>query len=310
MIPEKRKMKKPLVRFLLPLSSAGIVAFAIGFLQSAVAPTSRSANADEAPAAGAAPDPVKAEAEKTEMAKADAAAKPAAEDSATNSASNSASNSATNSATKRVLAKGYQGCLTDEVALQDVKAARAELEKLKRDLDKRESELNARAKAVSEELAKLEGLQKDLKTAQGASSAKDEEKIAKLVETFESMSPKSAAAILATLDRSLAVSAMNKVSAQKLGKILSAMPTNKSTELTEALAGVVPAKGVGDSLTKEPSNGGSLTANAVKGGDKDENQQSKQSKHESVPSQTASENGKASGREPASTGPSGRTPAR
>lgn len=206
------------------------------------------------------------------------------------------------SLTKRILSKKYEGCLTDENALKDVLRARKELELAKNELEKKESELAAREKATIEELKKLEQIQKDIATAKGVLDAKEEEKILKLVETFESMSPKAAAQIVSTLDKKLAVNAMSRVSPQKLGKILSAMPTQKSSELTEALAGVVSVK----EIVKNDSNESSATTNVVKGGEN--NNANQQSNKQLVQQSDRAVAQPEQSRIPASTG-KGRTPA-
>jgi len=109
----------------------------------------------------------------------------------------------------------------------------------------------------------LDEIQKQIKVSQDQLAAKDEEKIAKLVEMFESMSPKAAAQIVGSVDLKLATQAMSRVTPQKLGKILAAMPSQKSSQLTEALAGTVRAK-----VETPPSMDGAATVDAGKVGEK------------------------------------------
>lgn len=164
---------------------------------------------------------------------------------------------------KRILSSKYAGCLTDETALREVEKARQELAAKTKALEVRATELDSREKALKDELAKLDEIQKQIKVSQDQLSAKDEEKIAKLVEMFESMSPKAAAQIVGSVDLKLATQAMSRVTPQKLGKILAAMPSQKSSQLTEALAGTVRAK------AETPSSmDGAATVDAGKAGEK------------------------------------------
>lgn len=187
---------------------------------------------------------------------------------------------------KAVAKKG--GCLTDEASIADVQELKKELAKREADLKRREDEVAAKEAAVAEELKKLDVVRDEIKSAQALGDAKSEEKVGKLVETFESMSPKAAAAIVASVDERLAVEAMARLSSAKLGKILAAMEPAKSVPLAEKLAGVVRAK------RNTASIGAAETTNRVKGGE--ENGNLKQSSTDAVVSRQPEP---ALGREPA-----------
>ncbi len=178
-------------------------------------------------------------------------------------------------APKTVAKKG--GCLTDEASIADVQELKKDLAKRDADLKKREDEISAKESAVAEELKKLDLMRDEIKQAQNLGDSKSEEKIGKLVETFESMSPKSAAAIVAQVDERLAVEAMARLSSVKLGKILAAMDPAKSAPLAEKLAGVVRVKS-----RSTASIGAAETTNRVKGGE--ENGNLKQSHTDAVSS--------------------------
>jgi len=182
----------------------------------------------------------------------------------------------------RPAARPKSGCLTDETALSDAVRMRDELAAERQELEKKEAELAAREKALTEELAKIEAVRDEIQAVSGASTAKNEEKIAKLVETFESMSPKSAAQVISNIDEILARDALARLSSAKVGKILAAMDVSKSARLTESLAGVArakkptaskplseeapsPAKGAAEATTS------ANTAGGVKGGEKNGN---------------------------------------
>ncbi len=161
-------------------------------------------------------------------------------------------------------AKKSTGCLTGEASISDIQELKLELAKRDAELKRREEEFSARERALEEELKKLEATREEIKQAQSFGNAKNEEKIAKLVETFESMSPKAASAIVANVDERLAVEAMTRVSSAKLGKILAAMETSKSAPLAERIAGVVRAK-------RPASIDAAATTPSVKGGEENGN---------------------------------------
>jgi flagellar motility protein MotE (MotC chaperone) len=181
------------------------------------------------------------------------------------------------------------GCLTDEASIADVQELKRDLAKRDAELKKREDEISAKESAVAEELKKLDQMRDEIKLAQNLGDSKSEEKVGKLVETFESMSPKSAAAIVSSVDERLAVEAMARLSSAKLGKILAAMDPAKSAPLAEKLAGVVRVKS-----RNTASLGAAETTNRVKGGE--ENGNLKQSHTDAVSSRQPEP---ALGREPA-----------
>lgn len=133
-------------------------------------------------------------------------------------------------------------CLTDETAIEDMKKVREELVAKQKELEKRETELAAKEQALQDQLKQIESVRDEIKQAQSLGSAADETKIAKLVETFEGMSPKAAAAVLAGVDEGLATQALMRLSSPKTGKILAAMDSAKAAKITELLAGVARAK--------------------------------------------------------------------
>jgi flagellar motility protein MotE (MotC chaperone) len=191
----------------------------------------------------------------------------------------------------KVIPPKKNGCLTDEVSITDAQEMKRDLAKRDAELKRRESEVAAKEIAVAEELKKLDSVRDEIKQAQSLGDSKSEEKVGKLVETFESMSPKAAAAIVASVDERLAVEAMARLSSAKLGKILAAMDPAKSAPLAEKLAGVVRAK-----TRSTASIGAAETTNRVKGGE--ENGNLKQSNTDAVNSRQPEP---ALGREPASS---------
>jgi flagellar motility protein MotE (MotC chaperone) len=135
-------------------------------------------------------------------------------------------------------------CLASEEVIQDLDAREKKLKEKELELTEKEKELTAQATAVKEELAKLETSRKEISGAHEKQMAEREEKVNKLMETFESMSPKSAAAVLNGVDDELAVTALSRLTNVKAGKVLANMSPEKSSRLSEIMAfgKVIPGK--------------------------------------------------------------------
>lgn len=130
----------------------------------------------------------------------------------------------------------------DHDVAEDLRNRREELEARVRTLEAREAELVAKEKAVDEQIKKLDEIRADISRIETGNQAASAEKIAKIVETVEAMSPKASAKILNELDEPLAVQALSQVTSAKLAKILSNLEPAKSARFTELLAGVSRAK--------------------------------------------------------------------
>jgi len=132
------------------------------------------------------------------------------------------------------------GCLTDENAIADIQRRRADMEAKEKELESRLSELDAKEKAVVEQLKKIEAVRDEIKKTEELRSQQQGAKVGKVVETFETMTPKSVSSMLAAMDENLAVEAMNRISTAKLAKVLNLMEPAKSARLTERLVGMRP----------------------------------------------------------------------
>jgi flagellar motility protein MotE (MotC chaperone) len=148
------------------------------------------------------------------------------------------------------------GCLADPAAVEDLQRRRDELDARDKDLKTRETELKARERALEEELQKIAAVREDIEKIEGARKKESSDKVAKLVETFETMSPKAASALMTTLDESLAVAAMAKISTAKLARIMNSMEPRKSARLSELLAGVVRTRSAIQGTTNQSAKGG------------------------------------------------------
>jgi flagellar motility protein MotE (MotC chaperone) len=146
-------------------------------------------------------------------------------------------------------------CLVDSAAIEDIRKRREELDARAKELAARETELAAKERALGEELRKLEVVRDEIGRAEGTQKAQNEEKIAKLVETFQSMSPKAAAGVLASVDEGLAVAAMERIETPRLAKIMNVMEPGRVSRLTELLAGIIKARKSQSAKGGEKSNG-------------------------------------------------------
>jgi flagellar motility protein MotE (MotC chaperone) len=128
--------------------------------------------------------------------------------------------------------------LPEPAQVDDIRKQRELIEAKQKELATREAELAARERALDEEIKKLKDARDELVALDGARKSQNEEKVAKVVETIETMSPKASSAMIATLDEGLAVAAMSRIATPKLAKIMNLMEPAKSSRLTELLAGV------------------------------------------------------------------------
>ncbi len=162
------------------------------------------------------------------------------------------------------------GCIVDRTAIEDLRKRREEVEAKAGEIARREAEFAARERALEEQLKKLEEARKDLLAVKALNSKESEEKVAKLVETFETMSPKAASQLIATLDEALAVTAMARMSTPKLAKIMNLMEPERSGRLTELLAGVALARGIASASKAKgasPAKGAAEATKSRKGGE-------------------------------------------
>jgi flagellar motility protein MotE (MotC chaperone) len=134
-------------------------------------------------------------------------------------------------------------CLTDETALSDIQKRRDDLDKREKELEAKGSDLEAKEKAIGEQLKKIEEVREDIRRVEDLRSKEQGLKVGKVVETFETMTPKSVSAMLSSMDEQLAVEAMNRMTTPKLAKVMNLMEPNKSARLTELLVGVRAASG-------------------------------------------------------------------
>ena len=127
-------------------------------------------------------------------------------------------------------------CIASEEVIADLETRESKMKQREEKLKEKEQEIAAAQKAVKAELDKLDGKRAEIQTAKQKDIAAREEQVNKLVETFEGMSPKAAASVLAGVDEDLAVTTLGRLTSSKAGKILSNLKPEKSSRLSELMA--------------------------------------------------------------------------
>ncbi len=157
-----------------------------------------------------------------------------------------------------------EACVTG-AALEDLSAARERLAAKERELAQKEAELKAFETAVKKEFSRIEQARQDLAGVETLKKKENEEKVAKIVETLETMSPKASASLIATLDDALAVTALQRMATPKLAKVMNLLDPGRSSRLTELMAGVVRAR---SNETASRDVAGLPNRSSAKGGDR------------------------------------------
>jgi flagellar motility protein MotE (MotC chaperone) len=216
------------------------LASAIGSAMIALSPDSASSAEDSAKAESS------PKAEATAKVEGAAAGHESASAGASNGASPHSASGSTSTAASSQKApparRSDSSCLVDPSAVEDLRRRGDEIELKAKELQSKEQEMVAQKRAIEEEVKRLSVLRDEIEKLQGAVKKANEEKVQKVVETLESMPPKGAAQMMAALDESLAVSAMPRLSTQKLAKILNLMSPDRSARLAEKLAGIVKSR--------------------------------------------------------------------
>jgi flagellar motility protein MotE (MotC chaperone) len=136
------------------------------------------------------------------------------------------------------LSSDATGCLTDESAMADIQRRKELIEAKEKEVAARLSEVEAKEKALLEQLKKVEAARDEIKQVETLRSKEQGAKVGKVVETFETMTPKSVSSMLASMDEGLAVETMNRMTTPKLAKVMNLMEPQKSARLTELLVGL------------------------------------------------------------------------
>lgn len=122
--------------------------------------------------------------------------------------------------------------------LQALAARRDQLDKREKELDQRETLLQAAEKRVNDKVAELEGVRGELLKLIEKRNQEDDAKLKSLVRIYESMKPKEAAQILQEWDADKLVELISRMKEAKVGPILASMSPEKAKTVTTLLAGI------------------------------------------------------------------------
>lgn len=121
--------------------------------------------------------------------------------------------------------------------LESVDSKRASLEARERELQSYERRLAEREQDVDAKLKEMERLRAAVSGELEAQKKGGEERIAKMVQVFETMSPKPAAGVMETLDEWLAIEVLKRMDVKRVAKIMNLMDKTRSAKLSELLTG-------------------------------------------------------------------------
>ena len=122
--------------------------------------------------------------------------------------------------------------------LQALAARRDQLDKREKDLDQRETLLQAAEKRVNDKATELESVRGELMKLIEKRNQEDDAKLKSLVRIYESMKPKEAATILQEWDADKLVELISRMKEAKVGPILASMAPDKAKTVTTLLAGM------------------------------------------------------------------------
>jgi flagellar motility protein MotE (MotC chaperone) len=147
------------------------------------------------------------------------------------------------------------------VALEDLSS---DLDARERSLDRREQsvvererELRAIEERLKERTTQLETLRTEIDGLRVEVDDAHRARVAMVVKSVEAMKPAAAAAMIAELDRALAIEVIQTMNKSKAGKMLAQLPPAESARLTEGMAGA--GGPVGTRTTPKPAGAGSGT---------------------------------------------------
>lgn len=121
------------------------------------------------------------------------------------------------------------------------------LQQRNRQLDEREILLNQQQEQlrvlrdnIQQQQAELKRLQADIEASMDAKKAQDAENLQKVVNLYNGMDPKKAAAQLERLEPKVAVKILMGMNQRKASQLLSELPADKAKRITEAIVSKVP----------------------------------------------------------------------
>lgn len=110
------------------------------------------------------------------------------------------------------------------------------LERRGRDLDRRETQLQALQEDVQRQIVQLERIQQDIEQSIETKKAQDIEQLEKAVSFYTRMDPAAAAQSIANLDQKTAVNILMRMKDKQASAVLESMTAERSSELIDAIA--------------------------------------------------------------------------
>lgn len=121
--------------------------------------------------------------------------------------------------------------------LAEIDGKKQALEARSRDLEEQEARIKEREKELDKKLKEMERLRAAVSGELEAQKKNGEERVAKMVAVFETMTPKSAANVMETLDDWLSVEVLKRMDVKRVAKVMNLMDKNRSAKLSELLTG-------------------------------------------------------------------------
>ncbi|MAH63261.1 MAG: hypothetical protein CMN54_07435 [SAR324 cluster bacterium] len=110
------------------------------------------------------------------------------------------------------------------------------LERRGRDLDRRETQLQALQEDVQRQIVQLERIQLDIEQSIETKKAQDIEQLEKAVSFYTRMDPTAAALSIANLDQKTAVNILMRMKDKQASAVLESMTAERSSELIDSIA--------------------------------------------------------------------------
>lgn len=160
----------------------------------------------------------------------------------------------------------------------ELDARRTQLEQKEKDLAERDRRIAEREKELDSKILKLENLRAAVSGELEVQRKNNEERVIKMVNVLETMTPKSAAGVMESLDDGLAVDVLKRMDVKKVAKVMNIMDKARSARLSEQMTGyykIASSKTEGRAVASVPE---TKENPKEKGGEKKNGEQSTRSR--------------------------------
>ncbi|MGF1605814.1 MAG: MotE family protein [Rhodothalassiaceae bacterium] len=125
---------------------------------------------------------------------------------------------------------------TEFQLLQDLRARRESLDERERQIDLQQTILAAKEQQIDKKIGRLETLESSIQNLVRAYNEQEDERLADLVQIYETMKPKDAARIFDQLELATQLDLATRISPRKMSAILAEMSSDQAKVLTTELA--------------------------------------------------------------------------